>query len=211
MAIFSYGNRELDHLRKRDRRLGRAIDAIGMIEREVNPDLFAALVAGIASQQISAKAAETVWSRMEERFGVIAPETIAAASVEDIQACGLSFRKAGYIRGIGSAVAEGTFDLGGLRDLPDKDVVGRLTALRGVGVWTAEMLLIFSMERKDVVSRGDLAIRRGMMRLYGGEEIDRSAFERYRKRYSPYGSVASLYLWELAHRPENTSANPLDP
>ena len=86
-------------------------------------------------------------------------------------------------------------DPDGLRELPDDEVIARLVALNGVGIWTAEMILIFSMERPDVVSWGDLAIRRGMMKLYGIGTLDRAAFDRYRKRYSPYGSVASLYLW----------------
>jgi DNA-3-methyladenine glycosylase II len=77
--------------------------------------------------------------------------------------------------------------------------VRTFSSLRGIGVWTAEMMLIFSLQRRDVVSWGDLAIRRGMMRLYGLEELSREDFLRYRRRYSPYGSVASLYLWELAH------------
>ncbi len=200
MQVFRYGEKEIRHLSRRDRKLGAAIDEIGMIEREVNPDLFAALVASIASQQVSAKAAETVWSRMEARFGQITPAAIAAVTVDEIQQCGMSARKAGYIRGIGNAVINGSLDLARLHTLPDNDVIAHLTCLKGVGVWTAEMLLIFSMERPDVVSRGDLAIRRGMMRLYGKQEIRGPDFEQYRKRYSPYGSVASLYLWEISHR-----------
>ena len=87
-----------------------------------------------------------------------------------------------------------------LATLPDAEIIRRLSSLNGVGVWTAEMLLIFSLERPDVVSWGDLAIRRGMMNLYGLDSLTREQFERYRKRYSPYGSVASLYLWALAVR-----------
>ena len=200
MPAFRYGKKEIEHLKKRDRRLGVAIDQIGMIERAITPDIFTALVASVAGQQISAKAAETVWNRMEERFGIITPDTISAATAEEIRQCGISLKKAGYIRGIGDAVVGGDLDLAGLHELSDDDVISRLTVLHGIGIWTAEMLLIFAMERPDVLSWGDLAIRRGMMRLYSKESIDRVAFERYRKRYSPYGSVASLYLWEIAHR-----------
>lgn len=200
MDTFRYGSTEIEYLRKRDRKLGQAIDEIGIIHRRVTPDLFTALAASVASQQISAKAAETVWRRMEERFSVISPETIAAATAEEIQQCGMSMRKAGYIKGIGDMVVNGSLDLDSIHSLPDDEVIARLTALNGVGIWTAEMLLIFSMERPDVVSWGDLAIRRGMIRLYGTETITRAQFERYRKRYSPFGSVASLYLWEISHR-----------
>ncbi len=199
MQIFRYGSIEIELLRARDKKLGRAIDEIGMIERRVIPDIFTALIASVAGQQVSAKAAETVWGRMENRFGTITPDTIAAASLEEIQQCGMSMRKAKYIKGIGDAVAMGDPDLATLPALTDDEVIARLTALDGVGVWTAEMMLIFSMQRPDVVSWGDFAIRRGMMRLYGKEKLDRAAFERYRRRYSPYGSVASLYLWEISH------------
>ena len=202
MGIFRYGSRELDHPRARDKKLGRAIDGIGLIEREVTPDLFIALVSSVASQQISARAAETVWRRMEEQFGAVTPASIADASPEDLRVCGMSARKAGYIRGLGEAVVNGSLDLDGLCDLPDEEVIARLTALKGVGAWTAEMILIFSMERPDVLSSGDLAIRRGLLRLYGGTSISPKQFERYRKRYSPYGSVASMYLWEISHQPD---------
>ena len=107
MHTFRYGENETRHLRKRDKKLGAAIDEIGIIERDVTPDLFTALVASVASQQISAKAAETVWRRMEERLGAITPGTIAAAPAESIQQCGMSMRKAGYIKGIGEAIADG--------------------------------------------------------------------------------------------------------
>ena len=200
MHTFRYSETETSYLRKRDKKLGAAIDAIGMIEREVTPDLFTALVASVASQQVSAKAAETVWKRIEERFGAITPDAITAATVDEIQQCGMSMRKAGYIKGIGEVIANGSLDMAGLYECSNGEVIDQLTALNGVGAWTAEMLLIFSMERPDVVSWGDLAIRRGMMRLYGKETLDRNTFERYRKRYSPYGSVASLYLWEISHQ-----------
>ena len=200
MHNFRYGQPEISHLKKRDRKLGMIIDEIGMIERSVTPDLFKALVAGIASQQISAKAAETVLRRIEMQIGAITPDNIQTVSADDLQHCGMSMRKANYIKGVGDAVADGNLDLTGLNALSDDEIIKRLSALNGVGVWTAEMLLIFSMERPDVVSWGDLAIRRGMMRLYGRDTIDRTAFERYRKRYSPFGSVASLYLWEISHR-----------
>ena len=198
MEIFKYGQKELDHLKKKDKKLALAINRIGMIEREVIPDLFTALVNSIVSQQISAKAAATVWNRLNEYLGEITPETITSAAVEKIQKCGLSTRKANYIKGIGDVVAQGKLNLSDFNELTDSEIIERLSSLNGIGVWTAEMLLIFSMERPDVVSWGDLAIQRGMMNLYGQKTLSKEQFERYRKRYSPYGSVASLYLWDLS-------------
>ena len=104
MEIFRYGHQELEHLKKRDKKLGAAIEKIGMIEREIIPDLFSALVNSIVGQQISSKAATTVWNRLQEQLGTISPETIESATIESIQQCGLSMRKAGYIKGIAEAV-----------------------------------------------------------------------------------------------------------
>lgn len=198
MQIYQYGKAEVDHLKSRDKKLGRAIDRIGMIERQVMPDLFKALVHSIVAQQISSKAAATVWGRLCGNFLDITPDKVASADVADIQQCGLSMRKAIYIKGISEAVISGDLDLLELREMPDKGVIEKLSSLPGIGVWTAEMLLIFSLVRPDVVSWGDLAIRRGMMNLYGLKEISKNQFDRFRKRYSPCGSVASLYLWALS-------------
>jgi DNA-3-methyladenine glycosylase II len=194
---FIYGETEIAHLKKRDKKLGAAIDAIGPIRREITPDLFQALVYSIVAQQIASKAARTVRARLGERIG-LTPALLAAVPAEHIQQCGMSLRKAGYIKGIADAVRGGELDLAALAHLPDREVVARLAALNGIGVWTAEMLLLFCLRRPDVVSWGDLAIRRGMMRLYNLRDLNREQFERRRKRYAPYGSVASLYLWALS-------------
>lgn len=95
-------------------------------------------------------------------------------------------------------VREGSFDISALDHMTDEQVIQELSSLKGIGVWTAEMIMTFCMQRPDAVSYGDLAIIRGMRMLYRHKEIDKAKFERYRKRYSPYGTVASLYLWAIA-------------
>jgi len=198
MAVFEYDQSALEYLGKKDKKLGAAINRIGLIERQVIPDLFAALVHSIVSQQISSRAAATVWGRIQDYFGDINPANIASSSLEEIQQLGMSMRKAKYIKGVAEAALLGRLDLQELNDLPDEEVIKRLVTLPGVGVWTAEMMLIFSFQRPDVVSWGDYGIRKGMMRLYRLDELPREQFDKYRKRYSPFGSVASLYLWEIA-------------
>ncbi|WP_312520005.1 DNA-3-methyladenine glycosylase 2 family protein [Anaerospora sp.] len=198
MTNFHYGQMELDYLRKKDKKLGEAIDRIGFIEREVIPDLFTALVNSIVAQQISIKAVDTIWGRMEERFGEITAPNIAKQAVEDVQQCGMTMKKAVWIKSIAESVCTGDLDLNELAQLPDEEVCRRLCLLDGIGLWTAEMLMTFSLQRKDVVSWGDLAIRRGMMRLYHHKKLDKAKFERYKKRYSPYGTIASLYLWRIS-------------
>lgn len=195
---FVYGDDATDYLKTRDAKLGAAIEAIGHIEREVHPDLFAALVNSIVGQQIATKAQKTIWRRMIKAYGQITPEAIAAASIDELQAFGMTFRKAGYIRSAAEKVLDGTLDLEGLRELPDDEVCRQLVALDGVGVWTAEMLMTFSLQRPDIMSFGDLAILRGLRMVERHRVITPALFEKYRRRFSPYGTVASLYLWAVA-------------
>ena len=112
-------------------------------------------------------------------------------------------RKAGYIKSAAEAVYSGRIDLSALHELSDEEIIHRLMALPGIGVWTTEMLLIFSLGRKDVLSYGDLAIRRGLCKLYGHKTLTKEQFARYKSRYSPYGSIASLYLWRLSVETDN--------
>ena len=198
MQIFEYGQKEMDYLKGKDKKLGAAIDRIGIIERRITPDPFTALVSSVVGQQISSKAADTVWKRLNSLLVSITPESIMQAELSGIQGCGMSVRKAEYIQGIAEAAISGEIDFNALNTLTDEEIIKRLSSLHGVGVWTAEMLLIFSLCRPDVVSYKDLAICRGMMNLYGLKELTKEKFERYKKRYSPYGSVASLYLWALS-------------
>ncbi len=201
MERFEYGAAETAYLRARDPLLGNVIDSIGMLSRAVHPDPFSALVNSIVAQQISMKAADTVWERLTALLGgAVTPEAVGAAEMQALQACGMSMRKASYIKGAGDAALSGVVDFGALHALPDQEVIRRLTALRGVGVWTAEMLLIFSLRRPDVLSWGDFGIRRGIMRLHGLDTLSKAEFEDFRALYSPYGSVASLYFWEIAYR-----------
>ena len=197
--IFEYGTREMEYLKQADTELGVAIDRIGKVERVIIPDLFPALIYVVIGQQISLKAARTVWARMQEHFTEVIPEVLAGASIEEIQALGMPTKRAGYIKSIAHTIAGGDFSLDSLYRLPDQEVIRELSKLKGIGVWTAEMLLLNSMERPDIVSFGDIAIRRGMMMLYGLDSLSREQFEVYRSRYSPFGSVASIYLWRVSY------------
>jgi DNA-3-methyladenine glycosylase II len=198
LEIFQYGETETSWLKAKDKRLARAMERIGPLERETHPDLFAALAQSIVGQQISAKAQRTIWERMRGGLGEITPQTVCACSADELQGYGLSFRKAGYIRNAAQKVLAGGLDLGTLHAMSDDEVKQTLIQLDSVGLWTAEMLMLFSMRRPDIVSYGDLAILRGMWMLYRHRILTRPLFEKYRRRYSPYGSVASLYLWAIA-------------
>ena len=195
---FEYGEKETEYLKSKDKKLAEAIEKIGHIYRETDDDLFLSVVKQIVGQQISAPAFKTVWKRVEDKLGEVSAENICGISDEELQSCGLSYRKVSYIKDFSRKVHSGEFDVEKLAEMTDEEVIKELSSLKGIGVWTAEMLLLFCMQRPDVVSFGDLAIIRGMRMLYRHREIDRKKFDRYRKRYSPYGSVASLYLWAIS-------------
>ena len=198
MEFFQYGQKETDYLKKKDKRLAEVIDRIGPVQREIIPDLFAGLVNSIVGQQISTKAFITIWNRIKDLFGTVTPENILSKSAEELQKCGITMKKSVYIRNIAVDIINGSLNLDELYELPDDEVCRRLSSLNGIGTWTAEMLMTFSMQRSDVLSWDDLAIRRGIMMLYGHKKLDKNLFARYKKRYSPYGSVASLYLWGIS-------------
>jgi DNA-3-methyladenine glycosylase II len=197
--LFEYGNREIDYLKTADHVLGDEIERIGKVERMIIPDLFQALVYAVIGQQISIKASRTIWGRMQERFPSITPMNIAETPMEEIRLCGIQAAKAGYIKGIAESISKGVFDLNSLHELSDKEAVKKLSTLHGIGVWTAETLLLNSMERPNILSYGDIAIRRGLMKLYNLSELTREQFTVYKNRYSPYASVASLYLWKISY------------
>lgn len=164
---------------------------------ECGGDLFRALVVSIISQQLSVTVADRILGRVEALTGSLTPENILAADPEKLRECGLSQRKVEYIKGVAEAAASGEIDFEELSGKSDAEVIEKLVALRGVGVWTAEMLLIFALGRKDVLSLRDLGVRKGVMALNGLAELPESDYEFYTKRYSPYGSIASLLCWQI--------------
>lgn len=195
---FEYGETEISYLRQKDKRLCEVIDRVGHVERTVDTDLFSSVVHHIIGQQISTKAQATIWQRMQDALGEVNAETIISAGVPRLQGLGMTFRKAEYITDFAEKVHTGAFDLDAVEHMSDEDAIRELSNLKGIGVWTAEMILLFCMRRPDIFSFDDLAIQRGLRMVYCHRSIDRRLFEKYRRRFRPYCSVASLYLWAVA-------------
>ena len=195
---FAYGETELAYLRQKDKRLCQAIDRIGHIDRTVDTDLFSSVIHHIIGQQISTKAQATIWQRMQDTLDEVNAETILAAGVPRLQALGMTFRKAEYITDFAEKVHTGAFALDAVAHMSDEDAIRELIGLKGIGVWTAEMILLFCLQRPNIFSYDDLAIQRGLRMVYHHRSIDRRLFEKYRRRFSPYCSVASLYLWAVS-------------
>jgi DNA-3-methyladenine glycosylase II len=188
-------------------RLGK-IDIATRLKRrsEERPaDAYGALLRAIVGQQLSTKAARTIYGRILDLFdgSTPSPEQLLEAEEADLRGAGLSGRKVEYIRDLASHVIEGELELDRLNDLNDEAVIEEIVAVRGLGVWTAEMFLIFHLERPDVLSGGDLGIRKAVQIEYGLEEMPTpTRVLEIGEPWSPHRSLASLYLWEsLANAP----------
>ena len=186
------------YLSRRDKKLGEFIARRGKITAYAYDSLFHALVSSVIVQQIATAAAEAIEKRVITSLGEITPENFRNITAEQLKQCGLSSRKAEYITGITELVCSGKLDYDMLNSLSDAEIAQRLLKIRGIGPWTVEMLLMFCFCRPDVTSYGDLAIRRGVLNLYRLKELTKEKFDRLAKRWSPYGTTASLYLWEAA-------------
>ncbi len=198
MKIFEIREEELAYLKKKDKKLGKAIEEIGKIERELKPDIFFGLISSVVSQQISGKVATILFGRLETLAKKITPLNLVKLSIEEIRACGISYKKAEYIKNITDAFVSKKILPKKLEEMENEEIIKTLIELDGVGRWTAEMMLIFSLQRKNVLSFNDFGIRKGLCKLYNLETISKEEFEKYRKKFSPYGSIASFYLWEIA-------------
>jgi DNA-3-methyladenine glycosylase II len=162
-------------------------------------DAYGALLRAIVGQQLSTKAARTIYLRVIDIFGgtTPSPEQLLEASEADLRGAGLSGRKVEYIRDLAAHVISGELELERLDELGDEEAIAEIVAVRGLGQWTAEMFLMFHLERPDVLSGGDLGIRKAIQVEYGLEEMPtpQQVLE-VGEPWRPYRSLASLYLWE---------------
>jgi DNA-3-methyladenine glycosylase II len=162
-------------------------------------DAYGALLRAIVGQQLSTKAARTIYGRILDLFdgSTPAPEQLLEVEETDLRAAGLSGRKVEYVRDLASHVIDGELELDRLDELPDEEVIEEIVAVRGLGVWTAEMFLLFHLERPDVLSGGDLGIRKAIQIEYGLEEMPTpTQVLEIGEPWRPHRSLASLYLWE---------------
>lgn len=177
---------------------------IGPLDREARrrgrpESAYGALVRTIVGQQISTKAARTIYARLAALFDGQAPtpEQLLAAGAEDLRAAGLSRPKVSYLRDLAVRVLDGRLDLDALRTLPDEDVIAGITSVKGLGRWSAHMFLMFHLRRPDVLSVGDLGIRRAAERAYDLPALpDADGLHALAESWRPHRTLACLYLWE---------------
>jgi DNA-3-methyladenine glycosylase II len=193
----------VEHLRAADPVLRRVIDSIPELDdrRAGRPqDHYGALVRSIVGQQLSTKAAQAIFLRLTERYGGRTPtpaEVLAEDPSELRAAAGLSRAKVEFLRSLAEHVVDGTLELERLDRLPDEEVIAELVAVKGLGVWTAHMFLMFHLGRPDVLPVGDLGIRRAVMLAYGLPELPPPAeLQEIGEPWRPYRTLACFYLWQ---------------
>jgi DNA-3-methyladenine glycosylase II len=193
----------LEELRRSDPVMRRLVDEHGPLDEEERRrgrplEPYGALVRSIVGQQLSTKAARTIYERLTDLFDgrTPSPAELLAADPEEVRSAGLSRPKVAYLRSLAEHVESGELELARLSELPDEEVSEQLTAVKGLGQWTADMFLIFHLRRPDVLPVGDLGIRRAVERAYELPEIpDATRLTEIGEPWRPHRSLASLYLW----------------
>jgi len=191
----------LTHLAKHDPTLAKLIKSFKTPSFIAHTNYYQELVDSIISQQLSVKAARTIEGRFKDLFGgeFPSPEQILEKDIEELRAVGLSRPKGRYIQDLASKILDGTVRFDTLDKLSNDEIVEELTKVKGIGVWTVHMFLMFCMGRLDVLPVGDLGVRNGIMRLYNLENVpDAAEIETIAKNnnWHPYESVASWYVWQ---------------
>lgn len=174
------------------------IEKYGELDWNYNSVPFDDLVSSIISQQLSTKAADTIYKRFLGLVGgePLDFETILKTDDETLRGAGISYSKIKYIKAISYATKIGELDFEAMNNMSDEEVIFELTKIKGIGRWTAEMFLIFTLKRPDVFSIGDAGLRRAMVNLYRVDEKDLQKMEIITSKWSPYRSYASRYLWK---------------
>ena len=192
----------IDHLTAVDSDLGDLIARAGAYDLTLRGDYYGSLIRSVIGQQLSTQVARTIWQRMVDGAGGdVTPSAVSAIDDDALRGIGLSRPKVAYVRHITRAVQSGALDLAAMDSLHDDDIVAALTAVKGVGRWTAQMFLIFSLARPDVLATGDLGLRRAAQWLYRLDDTpDEKELGRRGEPWRPYRTVASLYLWESVNR-----------
>jgi DNA-3-methyladenine glycosylase II len=203
IKLLTVSQEAMDGLHKKDKRLGAYIDSVGPLTREGITDPYEALLDCIIAQQVSSKVAITMSKRFFSKYPLGDPKTVANEPIEELRSLGFSGSKANYLQGIAKIRNEKTVDFDNLGSKSTQEIMDILLPIKGIGRWTVEMLLIFTYEKQDVLSFGDLAIRRGIERIYHKKECTKELFDTLYKRYAPYQTVASFYLWHASISPVN--------
>jgi DNA-3-methyladenine glycosylase II len=186
----------IKHL-KRDHRLAKIIDKIGKHNIPITKNPYESLVEAIITQQLSGKAADSISKKFRAIYGRFPkPADVLKTSDAKLRKVGLSYMKISYIKDLSFRIESKQLRLASMKKLSDEQVIAELTLIKGIGRWTAEMFLIFSLGRQDVLPVGDLGLKKGIQRLYSMKELpEKEQMEKIAEKWRPYRSVATWYLW----------------
>ena len=188
------------HLKRNDRVMKRLIPRFGEARLQSRGDAFTTLSRSVVGQQISVKAAQSVWTRFaalaSPEGGPLVPQAVTDLDVPALRGAGLSARKAEYLLDLASHFAGGQLHVSQWADMADEAIIEELVAIRGIGRWTAEMFLIFHLMRPDVLPLDDLGLIKGIsLNYFSGEAVSRAEAREVAEAWAPYRSVATWYLW----------------
>jgi len=201
VLVFRKGDEILKALSEADERMAYLIELIGDYSLELEGDFFQSLVQSIVGQQLSTKAADSIWKKLKDFCGEVTPAKILGLEEDELRSVGLSKKKIEYIKDLAGKVESGALDLKKLDTMSDEDIIRTLLQVKGIGRWTAEMFLIFSLGRLDVFSVQDYGLQLSVKWLYELPDWpDKSCLVELSQRWKPYRTVASLYLWEAKNR-----------
>jgi DNA-3-methyladenine glycosylase II len=199
----------VDHLTKSDAILAAIIARVGPCKMTYREPSFQMLARAIVFQQLSTKAATTIYGRLEESAGgPLTPESIQNLSVGEMRRAGLSRQKLGYIRDLAEHALSGKVDFAKLPGMSDEEVIKSLTDIKGVGVWTAHMFLMFSLRRPNILPVGDLGVRMAIQKAYKKRKMPTpKQIEQIARSWHPYCSYAAWYLWRSLEAPKEEKSN----
>ena len=196
--MIEYTQEMMDYIKSKDSKLGVFMDKYGFIEIGIDGDVFSSIVSSIISQMLSNKVADIIQTRFEKLLGDVTPQNVLRIDDDEIRKCGISYSKINYIKGFARMVLNGEIDLASIYDMSDEEIIKYLTKIKGVGKWTAEMIATFSLGRLNIFSFDDVALRAGIMKVHTEfKSLSKTRFERLKKLYSPYCTVAAIYYYHV--------------
>ena len=189
---------EIQHLCKVDKRLAKVISMVGEISYQLYADPYDFLIHEIIEQMLSVKSGYVIYSRLEKLCdGTIIPEVVDALTIKEIRSIGTSYSKADYIKSLTYSVMSGEIDFEAFKTMSDKEVIKHLTNLKGIGIWTAHMYLIFVLNRQDILPTSDVAFLQVYEWLYKTKDRSKSSVEKKCKKWKTYSSIAARYFYRL--------------
>lgn len=197
VRVLNKDHTAVQYLYKKDKRLAKVMDMVGEITyKPYSEDPYAFLVHEIIEQMLSVKAGEVIYGRLNALCGgLVCPERVAQLSNDQIKSIGTANSKVSYIKGLTEAIISGSLRLEDLQELSDQDVMDKLTELRGIGLWTAKMYLIFVLDRQNIIPYEDVAFLQSYKWMYKTESVSKEEVLKKCKKWSPYASVAARYLY----------------